>query len=117
LSITTSPAIGYRSGHDVVAALAADQDASHRTRIADALGAASAHDLRRRAIGEVGTVTFARVDHQHARAPRRVEHALARSDDGLQRRDVVAERFAEAAGSTKSRCMSMMRTAVEAGRN
>ena len=41
---------------------------------------------------------FARVDHQHALRARRVEHALARRDDRLQRRDVVAERFAEAAG-------------------
>jgi hypothetical protein len=60
-------------------------------------GASSAHDLGRRAVREIGAVPLARVDHQHAGAPRGVEHALAGRDDGLQRRDIVAERFAEAA--------------------
>jgi hypothetical protein len=38
------------------------------------------------------------MDHQHTHAPRRVEHALAWRNDCLQRRDVVAESFAEPAG-------------------
>ncbi len=42
-------------------------------------------------------MTLAGVDHQHAGAPRGVEDALAGRDDGLERRDIVAEGFAEAA--------------------
>src|SRR5262249_25814842 len=64
---------------------------------ADSLCTATALHLRRRAVGEIRAVTFARVNDLHAHASRSVEHALARRDHRLQRRDVVAQRFAEAA--------------------
>jgi hypothetical protein len=78
--------------------LAAHEDASHRTVIADLLRAAAALDLGGRAIGEIVAMPLARVDHQHAHRAGGIEHALARGDHRLQRRDVVAERFAETAG-------------------
>src|SRR5207253_8391980 len=87
---------GVKLRHNVVTALAADQDPSHRPGIADTLLAAAAHDLARRAIGEVRTVAFACVNHHHAAPARGLEHTLAGCDDRLQRCDVVAERLAEA---------------------
>ena len=84
-------------GDDVVAGLAADQDAAHRPGVADAHRGRAALDLGRRRIGEIRAVAFARVDDQQACGARRVEHRFAGADRGLQQRHVVAERFAEAA--------------------
>jgi hypothetical protein len=52
-------------------------------------------DLRR--IREVGPVAFPGVDDEDTGAPRRREHIRARPDSGLETRNVVAERGAEAA--------------------
>jgi hypothetical protein len=81
-----------------VAALAAHEQTPHRAGIADPRRAAAARDLRRRAVAEVGGVALAGVDHHHPHRARDVEHAPARRDHRLQRRDIVAERLAEAAG-------------------
>jgi hypothetical protein len=42
------------------------------------------------------------VNDHHLPCARRVEHPAARRDHRLQRRDVVAERFAESARDTKA---------------
>ena len=98
LSTTTSPARGCELRHDLVAVLAAHQHPPHRARIADALAPRPRTIFVGGQIGEIRAVAFARVDDHHAHAARRLEHAPARRDHRLQRRDVVAERLAEAAG-------------------
>src|ERR1043166_3111603 len=89
--------LGIELIDDVVTALAANQDSSHRAGIADALVAAAADDLRRRTIGQIRAVALARVDHHHAALARCLEHAPAWRDHALQWGDIVAECFAEAA--------------------
>ena len=83
---------------DVVAGLAAHQDAAHRSGVADAQRRRAALDLGRRCIRQIRAVALARVDHQHAGRARSAEDGPARADRGLQQRDVVTERFAEPAG-------------------
>ena len=97
LSITGSPVGRIEVRHDVVPGLAADQDPPHRPGIADPLRRHAAGDLGRRRVGEVRPVPLAGVDHQHAGRPRRRQRGGAGHDRGLQQRDVVAERLAEAA--------------------
>ena len=77
---------------------AANQDAAHRSGRADAHRRVAALDLVGRRIVQIGTVTFAGVDHHHAGAPRRSQHVADRPDRGLEAAHVVAERGAEAAG-------------------
>jgi hypothetical protein len=57
-------------------------------------------------------MAFARVHDEHAEAARRVEERATRRHGGVQQRHVIAERLAESAGSRKSRCMSMITSAV-----
>jgi hypothetical protein len=57
------------------------------------------------------------VNHQHPRAPRGLEHAAARRDHGLQRRHVVAERFAKAARLDEIALHVDDESAVDAGSN
>ena len=83
--------------HDVVAGLAADQDAAHRSFIADALARSATLHLCRRSIRKIGTVTLACMDHQQAGVARGGEHRLQRLHRRLQPRHVVAERFAKSA--------------------
>ena len=64
-------------GDDVVAGLAAHQDAAHRTGVADALARRAALDLGRRRVGQIGPVALAGMDDQQAGRARRVEHRLA----------------------------------------
>ena len=98
LSITGSPATRVELGDDVVSGFAADQDAAHRTRRADAQLGAPRSTLARRHVGQIGTVALARV-HDSMPEPRAAPSSSARH--GLDRRgelrDVVAEHFAEAA--------------------
>ena len=51
-----------------------------------------------RAVGEVGAVAFAGVDHGHAGGAAGVHQAAQGGHDRLQAGDVVAERGAETAG-------------------
>ena len=97
LSITGSPGCGIEFGNDVVAGLAAHQDAAHRTGVADAGGAAAADFLGRRQVGEVRAMALARVHHQQSGvAPRRQQPPVG-LDGAAKLRHVVAEHFAEAA--------------------
>ena len=82
---------------DVVAGLAADEDAPHRAGIADAHRGLAALELRLRRVGEIGAVPFARVDDQQSGGARGLEHRSARRDRAAEQRHVVAERFPEAA--------------------
>ena len=84
-------------GDDVVPGLAANEDAPHRTGIADAHRRLAALELRLRRVGEIGAVPFAGVDHQQAGGARGLEHGAARRDRAAEQRHVVAERFPEAA--------------------
>src|SRR6202044_4105400 len=88
-------------GNDVVAGLAAHQDAAHRTVRADAGRRIATFDFVGRRVGEVGAVAFAGVNDQHADAPRGTEHVAAWADGRLQPRDIVAQRSAEPAGFEK----------------
>ena len=82
---------------DVVAVLAADQDAALGARCADAQARIAPVELGGRAVRQVGDVPLPRVDHGEAHRPGGLQHLLERGDDGLQVADVVAERLAEAA--------------------
>jgi hypothetical protein len=84
-------------GHDVVARFAIDEDAPHGAGIADAHRRVAALALGRRAVGEVGTMRFAGVNHRHGMTTAPVEQAAHRGHDGRQQRHVVAQRLAEAA--------------------
>jgi hypothetical protein len=57
------------------------------------------------------------MDDQHARGPRRSQHAPRRLDCAAQHSDIIAEACAEAAGSRKSRCISKISSAEQPGRN
>src|SRR6516162_477382 len=95
-------------GDDVVPGLAAHQDAAHRARVADAGGQPAASFLRRRQVGEVGTMTLARVDDGQPRGARPLEQG---SDwrDGARNSDTSLPSAApNPPGSRKSRCISMM---------
>ena len=98
LSITGSSAGGGEGGDDVVAGLAADQDAAHRAGVADAPGGRAARELGGGRVGEVGAVALAGVDHQDPRGAGGGERGRAGLDRPAQLADVVAERLAEAAG-------------------
>ena len=62
LSITGSPAQRREVVDDVVAVLAADQDAALGPGVADPQRRVAAAELGRRAVGQVGDVPLARVD-------------------------------------------------------
>jgi hypothetical protein len=90
--------VGIEILHDVVTGLATDQDAPHRPVIADACLEPAARLLRGRAIGEIGSMAFPRVDDQEPVLARGFEHALGRRHRAVKERDVIAQRFPEAAG-------------------
>src|ERR1039457_671144 len=77
--------------HDVMAGLAANQDASHRARGADAHGGFAALDLGARCIGEVRTMAFTRMDDCHAKRSGALQQGLARGHDARELRDIVTE--------------------------
>jgi hypothetical protein len=56
----------------------------------------AALQLGRRRVGQVGTVTFACVDHQKPASPSGIEHNPARFDRNSKTGYIIAERFAEA---------------------
>ena len=76
---------------------AADQDPAHRTGIADAPAWLATLDLRRRRVGQVGQVALAGMDDEHLVRARRGQHRCDRFHRARQLRDIVAQRFAEAA--------------------
>ena len=84
-------------GNDVVAGLAAHQNAAHWAGVADGRGAAAANFLGRRQIGEVGSMTLARMENRKAGGAPRREKLLVWFDGAPQLRNVIAEHFAEAA--------------------
>jgi hypothetical protein len=102
---------------DVVPVFAAHQDAAHRPGIADPVLQAAAQLLVERQVGKIRPMPLAGMDDEQALLARGIEHPARRRDCLAQQRDVVAQRFAESAGSTKSRCMSMMTSAQLARSN
>jgi hypothetical protein len=74
----------------------AHENAPHRAWRTDPQLGFPALQLGRRRIGQVGTVTFARVDHQKAASPSGIEHGAARFDRSCKTGHIIAERFAEA---------------------
>jgi hypothetical protein len=85
-------------GNDVVAGLAANENAPHRAGIADPQGRRAALDLGRRRIRQIGQMTLAGVHDQHADVAGRFQHRCDRLHRARELGDVVAERFTEAAG-------------------
>ena len=80
-----------------MAGLAANQDASHRTHVADRCLAASADFLGGGKICQIGAMSLASVnDGQACRAPGLKQTAI-RLDGAAELRDIVAEHFAESA--------------------
>lgn len=57
-------------------------------------------------------MAHAGVDDQHPLVARCAEYRRDRLHRAREARDIIAERFAESAGSMKSRCMSMMTSAM-----
>jgi hypothetical protein len=88
---------GVELRDDVVAGFAADQNPSHRARIADPHARRTARDLRRRRIGEIGQVPFAGVHHENSGVTCSLQHVGAGLDRTGRLRDIVAECLAEAA--------------------
>ena len=81
---------------DVVPGLAADQDAAHRSSIADCFGAAAPVLFGRREIAQVGPVAFPGVDHgQPGPPPRRQQHPVG-FDGATEQGDIIAQHFPEA---------------------
>ena len=78
-------------------ALAADEDAAHRARVADPHREPAAHLLRVREVGEIGTVAFTRMNDEESVPARGGEQGLDRRDRPPEEGYVVAERLAEAA--------------------
>ena len=84
-------------GNDVVAGLAANENAPHRAGIADAQGRRAALDLGRRRVRQIGQMALAGVHDQHAGLTRRIQHGRDRLHRPRELADVIAERFAKAA--------------------
>ena len=86
-------------------------------RIADAQRRARrAPPWRGGAVGEVGAVALARVDHQHARGARRSRAAARQGPTAAASSETsLPSASPKPPGSRKSRCMSMMTSAVRAG--
>ena len=85
-------------GNDVVAGLAPDQDPPHRPGVADPQRRRAALDLGRRRVGQIRQMALAGVHDQHPGLPRRVQHRRNRLHRARELRNVVTERFTEAAG-------------------
>jgi uncharacterized protein involved in copper resistance len=82
---------------DVVAVLAAEQDAAARTLVAYPPRRCAAHQLAHRAVGQVREVAFPGVDHGDTRPAGGGEHRSQRLDRPAQQGDVVAEALPEPA--------------------
>ncbi len=83
---------------DVVAVLAAHQDAAVRPGVADPQRRLAASQLGRGQVGEVRQVPLAGVDDQQSRLTGGGQDALQRRDDRRQLADIVAEGLTEPAG-------------------
>ncbi len=81
-----------------MAGFAADQDPSHRAGIADAQGRRTTLDLGRRRVGQVGQMALAGMHDEQSDIAGRVQHRRDRFHRACKLRDIVAQRFAEAAG-------------------
>ena len=100
-------------GNDVVARLAAHQDAAHGARVADALGRRAALDLGGRRVGQIRPVALAGVNDQHAgRARGRRARPCTASTARCSSDTSLPSVSPKPPGSRKSRCMSMMTSAV-----
>ena len=101
---------------DVVARLAADEDAALRPRGCRCRARAAAGELGRRAVAEVGPVALARVDDEHARRPGRGEHGLRPARRPARAATTsLPSSSPKPPGSRKSRWRSMITSAVVAG--
>ena len=98
-----------------VAGLAAHQDAAHRALVADPQRRVAARRLAGGQSDRSGRWLSRVWIDRPALSPEQREQRRDGRHDRLQARHVVAERGAEAAGSMKSRCMSMTTSAVRPG--
>ena len=87
---------GIKLRNDVVAGLAAHENAAHRAGVADGRRAAAAYLLGRRQIGQIGPMAFARMKRRKAGGAPSRQQATVWLDGPAELRDVVAEHFAEA---------------------
>ena len=81
--------------------LATDENATHWARRSNAHGGMATLDFRLRRIGEIGAMPLAGVDDKQPRLACHLKHRLAGRNRAGQQRDIVAERFPEAAGLQK----------------
>jgi hypothetical protein len=95
-------------------AFAANEDAAHRPGIADPQGRRAALDLGRRRIGKIGQMALAGVHDQHAGRARRSSTAAIGFTARASWLTSLPSVSPKPPGSMKSRCMSMMRSAVAA---
>src|SRR4029077_20431642 len=82
-------------GNDVVPRLATNENAAHRTVVADLCFASTANLFCGRQIAEVRTVSLARVNYRKFSIAPRSEQFLVRANRAPQLRNIVAEHFAE----------------------
>ena len=101
-------------GNDVVAGLAANENAPHRPGIADAQRRRAALDLGRRRIRQIGQMALAGVHDQHAGARAASSTAAIGFTARASWPTSLPSVSPKPPGSMKSRCMSMMRSAVAA---
>jgi len=83
-------------GDDIVAGLAVNEDPPHRSLDTDPHRRLASVQLRRRTVGQVWPMAFARVQHGDPTTARPVEQRAHRGHDGAETPDVVAECLAEA---------------------
>ena len=89
---------GVELGDDVVAGLAANENAAHGALVADAHGRRAALDLGARCVRQIGAMTFTRVDDRQPVAAGGAQQLAQGRDDFGKLRHIVAERLAETAG-------------------
>src|SRR6516165_2825818 len=97
---------------DVVAGLAAYENAAHRARGADAQRRIATLDFDRRSIGEVRSMPFSGVNHEHIGSARGHEDIAHGPTAALRRETSLPSAAPKPPGSKKSRCISMMMSAV-----
>lgn len=76
---------GLQFGDEIVAGFAQNQNAAHGATIADGEFTAAAREFGRRAVGEIGTVSFLCVDDRQLGAAKGFEQFFDSGDDFLKR--------------------------------
>ena len=84
--------------NNVLARLAANQNAAHGARIANGLRTVAPHLFGGRQVTQIGAVSFPSVQHHQARTSPSGEQLLVRLNGAAQLRDIIAEHFTKPTG-------------------